>query len=513
MVEGIIGVIILFVMAYFVYLDSQKRNMNVSLWTTFQFILPLIMLIVYLVKRKEHPVTKDTVNKKIPGFRTNNLTKKITAIVLYALYSLFVMGVVLQSDETIETDNTSNNNQTEIVQRNNNTKESDANGSKNKSNNASKNKTEISDDLNSEKDNINTKNKSKGLNIDNKEETKEPLSIHFLDVGQADCILIKSGNESMLVDAGNRADDEYIYSYLKDQNINELKFLVGTHPHEDHIGSMSMVLENFEVGQILMPKAIATSQTYENLIETIQNQGKKVKSPMVSDTFKLGEAIIYVLAPNSSEYQDINNYSIVLKVVHGKNSFLLTGDAEDVSELEMLNNNLDVEANVLKVGHHGSHSSTSNAFLDAVEPEYAVICAGKDNRYGHPHDEVIYKLNNAGIEIYRTDEAGTIIATSDGETIKFDKKASPVKINAPPNNNDSTDEDGTVGDKDDFNNTTEDEEKTHQLDPNWEGVFLTETGSKYHDYGCRFLDESAIPITTESAIEQGYEPCGVCKPE
>lgn len=247
------------------------------------------------------------------------------------------------------------------------------------------------------------------------------LKVHFIDVGQADSILIQSDEQAMLIDAGNNGDSEEVVAYIKSQNIELLDYVIGTHPHEDHIGGLDAVIESFDIGVIYMPKAMSTTKTFEDVLNAISNKGMKVTTPVPGTTVRLGEASFTILAPNSDSYKETNNYSIVIKLEHGNNSFIFTGDAEDVSEKEMIEKGYDLSANVLKVGHHGSSSSTTEEFLMKVNPQYAVICVGKDNKYGHPHREIVDLLNKMGIKIYRTDENGTITAISDGESITFEE--------------------------------------------------------------------------------------------
>jgi len=249
------------------------------------------------------------------------------------------------------------------------------------------------------------------------------IEIHFLDVGQADSILVKTPDgKSMLIDAGNNADGQEVVSYIKKQNISRIDVLVGTHPHEDHIGGMDNVINSFDIDRIYMPKVSHTTRTYEDVLTAIKNKGLKVTSPAPGTSFSLGEAKCTVLAPNSDNYDDLNNFSIVIKLEYGNISFLFTGDAEEVSEREMLSKSFDLSADVLKIGHHGSSSSTSPDFLKKVSPKYAVISAGKGNDYGHPSSEVMNRLKNANIPVYRTDENGTIVCTSDGKSIEFNVK-------------------------------------------------------------------------------------------
>ncbi|MBZ2174547.1 MBL fold metallo-hydrolase [Schnuerera sp. xch1] len=258
----------------------------------------------------------------------------------------------------------------------------------------------------------------------------EDIEVHFIDVGQADSILIKSSTgKNMLIDAGNNDDEDLIYSYLKDKGIETLDVVVGTHPHEDHIGGLDTVINNFDVKKIYMPKVSNNTKTFEDVLLATKNKGLKITTPTSGDNFELGNAKCTMLAPNSSTYDELNNYSIVIKLEYEDTSFLFTGDAEGISEQEMLNKGYDLSADVLKVGHHGSESSTTELFLEAVSPKHAVIMVGKDNSYGHPHDIILQRLKENNINVYRTDKSETIIATTDGKDITIDKNALDIELN------------------------------------------------------------------------------------
>lgn len=253
------------------------------------------------------------------------------------------------------------------------------------------------------------------------------LKVSYLDVGQADSILIQVPNgKNILIDAGNNEDAEMITAYLKKQGIHRLDVVIGTHPHEDHIGSLDKVIQTFEIGQVIMPKVTTNTQTFKDVLTAIQNKGLKIKEAKAGLKLELGptdaenpQISAEILAPASSQYEDMNNYSAVLRLVYGQNTFLFTGDAEDVSEKEMLASSANLKADVLKVGHHGSNSSTTQEFLNKVNPKYAIISVGKDNTYGHPTPSTLSRLKKSGVEVYRTDEEGTIIAESDGSKISF----------------------------------------------------------------------------------------------
>ena len=246
---------------------------------------------------------------------------------------------------------------------------------------------------------------------------------HYIDVGQGDASLIELSNgEVMLIDAGLASSSQKIIEYIKSLGYDRIDYVIATHPHADHIGGMAEVIKAFDIGTIYMPKAVSTSKTYENLLETIKEKGLHVKTGKAGVSVLQDENLtIDMLAPNQDKYSSLNNYSIVLKITYGNTSFLYTGDAEELSEKEITG---DVKADVLKVGHHGSDSSSSDEFLKRVNPKYAIISVGKDNSYDHPSSSTIHKLEKYTNYIYRTDLNGTITVTSDGENIdvKVEKK-------------------------------------------------------------------------------------------
>ena len=260
------------------------------------------------------------------------------------------------------------------------------------------------------------------------------LEVSFIDVGQADSELIQLPNgKNVLIDAGNNEDADTITSYIKNQGVSKLDIIIATHPHEDHIGAMDTVVNTFDIGQVIMPKKDTTTQTYFDLIAAIQNKGLKITEAKAGLILDLGaEVSAQLVAPNSTSYEEINNYSAVLKLTYGSNSFLFEGDADELSENEMINSGYNLDSDVLKVGHHGSATSSTSAFLAKVTPEYAIISVGKDNSYGHPAQETLNRLVAAGASVYRTDEVGTIVATSDGNTITIDKSPSSVEPITPP---------------------------------------------------------------------------------
>jgi competence protein ComEC len=247
------------------------------------------------------------------------------------------------------------------------------------------------------------------------------LTVSFIDVGQGDSILIQTpSGKNMLIDAGVPEMGSTVVSYLKNKNVNKLDVVIATHPHDDHIGGMPDVINTFDIGTFYMPKVTANTNAFENLLNALKNKNVNSVYVKAGNNIDLGSNITaQFLAPNNSSYDNLNNYSAVIKLTYKNVSFLFTGDAEKESEQEMLSKDYNLKADVLKVGHHGSDTSTTAEFLKAVSPKYAVISVGKNNDYGHPNQSVLDRLNNAGIKVFRTDLNGTIIATTDGNTISF----------------------------------------------------------------------------------------------
>ena len=244
------------------------------------------------------------------------------------------------------------------------------------------------------------------------------LEVYFLDVGQADSILIRSKDEDVLIDAGNNEDGPKLVEYFKTLGISKFSYVIGTHAHEDHIGGMDDIINNFEVGTFYMPDVPSTTETFTEILDALEKKGNYFDTPKIGDTFTSGEALFEVEFVGTNE-SDLNSDSIVLRLDHGNNSFLFTGDATKEVEDSVLDKNIDVD--VLKVAHHGSPYSSTLRFLNKVTPKYAVISVGKNNIYKHPSDMIIKRLKKLGAEIYRTDKDGTIIMESDGNVLDIKK--------------------------------------------------------------------------------------------
>lgn len=262
----------------------------------------------------------------------------------------------------------------------------------------------------------NNQNQNDYINTNN-----DLLKVHYLDVGQGDSIFIElPNNETMLIDAAESYQSENIINYLKNLNYQKIDYVIGTHPHTDHIGGLKDIINTFEIGKIYMPKVVSTTKTYESLLMAIKDKNLKI------NTAKAGTSIIdtntlkiNILAPNNSIYTELNNYSVVTKITYGTTKFLFMGDAEKLSENEIKEN---VTADVIKIGHHGSNTSSSIDFIKKVNAKYGIISVGLNNKYNLPKEETITNWENSGTKIYLTSTNGTIRASSDGTNIKIESE-------------------------------------------------------------------------------------------
>lgn len=247
-------------------------------------------------------------------------------------------------------------------------------------------------------------------------ESSNNLDVYFLDVGQADSILLSNNGHYMLIDAGNNEDGPKLVNYFKSLGITKFDYVISTHAHEDHIGGMDDIIKNFDIGTFYMPDLITTTKTFEDVLDALSEKQIAFETPTIDQEFSFSDTKITTLYVNN-EAKNLNDSSIVLRLKHGTNTFLFTGDASTKVEKQLLNKN--IASDVLKVGHHGSRYSTSKEFLNKVNPQYAIISVGINNTYKHPHDETLKKLNDKKIIIYRTDQEGTIVAESNGDIIQF----------------------------------------------------------------------------------------------
>lgn len=254
-------------------------------------------------------------------------------------------------------------------------------------------------------------------NIVATENTVPSFEVHYIDVGQGDASLIICDGKTMLIDGGNVSDSSLVVSYIDNLGIDEIDYIVCTHAHEDHVGGISGPLNKFEVENVFAPATGSDIDAYKDFLEGTEAQGLEIITPDPGDTFYLGSAEVTIMGPVTENESDLNNTSIILRIVYGETSFLFTGDAERESEEAIIEQGFDLKSTVLKVGHHGSNYSTSYPFLREVMPEYGVISVGEDNIYDHPEDDLLSRLRDAGTTVYRTDLQGDIVITSNGEDV------------------------------------------------------------------------------------------------
>ncbi len=351
-------------------------------------------------------------------------------------------------------------------------------------------------------------------------EDGDTLEVHYIDVGQGDSILIRQGDQSMLVDAGNNNKGTTVWSYLLHQNVDHLTYAIGTHPDADHIGGMDVVLYKIDCDTVMLPACASDTKTYDELIQTIGQREQTVITPKQGQKYTLGKASFQILTDTDKDYGDnTNDYSLAFRLTFGDTSFLFTGDAEKAAEQDMIASGLTIQSDVFKAAHHGADTANTEDFLTAVHPTYCVISCGEGNSYGHPRAGVLNQLRAMGVKVFRTDEQGTIVATSDGSTITWNASPSESwQAGEPTGSAKGSRPEGTGSvDTDNVDNngvaTDTSDGSAEQGD-----YILNANTNKFHRPTCasvKRMSETNKVVSTQSRealIEQGYEPCKNCNP-
>lgn len=321
----------------------------------------------------------------------------------------------------------------------------------------------------------------------------ETLTIHFLDVGQGDCTLLVCGTDTMLIDAGNNNQGSKVCRYLMDQGITKLRYVIGTNADADHIGGLDVVLNTFDCEMVIMPDVEKDNQTYGDVLLAMEQKNYEKTLPVVGKSYDLGTAAFTVLSPKEY-YEKDNNNSVCILLRFGERKFLFTGDAEKEAEQDMIDGNISIKADVYKAGHHGSATSTTEAFLEAVNPSYVIISCGRGNSYGHPHEQVMELLREKNVQMFRTDCQGNIVLTCNGNDITWNTESS-----------DNWDSGSFISE----NATVVPVEITYVCNTN---------SYRFHYPDCESVGQMKDynkwenSYTREELMELGYKPCGNCKP-
>lgn len=326
------------------------------------------------------------------------------------------------------------------------------------------------------------------------------MEVHFLDVGQGDSTFIQCDGQTMLIDAGNNDKADDVRDYLISKGVTQLDYVIGTHPDADHVGGLDVVIDTFDCKTILMSNRTSNTKTYNDVIRSMKTQNEASTIPTVGTTYSLGSASFTIVAPNKEDYgENTNDYSIGILLQHGENRFLFTGDAEEAAEQDMIQNAIDISADVYKAAHHGSRTASSSAFLDAVHPTYAVISCGEGNRYGHPHAQTLNEFRTRGIQVFRTDEQGAILASSNGSTIQWNMSPSESWIPGEA--------------------TGSSTKQTLPANSSVPAAYIINTNTKkfhlptcHSATGMKAENRQEITAAREQLILDGYEPCGSCNP-
>ena len=338
------------------------------------------------------------------------------------------------------------------------------------------------------------------------------LSVHFIDVGQGDSILITQGKHAMLIDAGNNDKGTRVQLYLKKHGITSLDYVVGTHPDADHIGGLDVVIYKFECKKILLPDCASNTATYRDVLSSMKSKNYTATHPAAGQKFSLGKAQFTITGP-VQKYNSTNDNSLSLRLTFMQSSFLFTGDTTQNAEPDLIAKNKTLQADVLKIAHHGSKYSTTSAFLSAVSPKYAVISCAEGNSYGFPCARVLNLLRKNHVKTFRTDEQGSIVATSDGQTITWNTSPSTSWKAGESTKQHTTASASNSQAKKSSSNTN----ASKKIDKNASYVINTNT-KKFHLPSCYSVKKMSAANTrsTKSSrselIKEGYSPCKNCNP-
>lgn len=354
--------------------------------------------------------------------------------------------------------------------------------------------------------------------------SQNSFQIDFIDVGQGDAALMQCDGHFMLVDGGDSKQSSRIYTILKNRSIKHIDVMVATHPDSDHIGGLSGALNYSSVGMALSPVVEHDTKTFQNFVKYLNKQGVAITVPKAGDVFNIGSATVTVLGPRALSSES-NNNSIVLRIVYGSTSFLLTGDAETEEENSILSSVKTIQSTVLKVAHHGSNNSSGYRFIREVSPQYAVISVGRDNQFGHPTENVLSRLRDADVKTYRTDMQGDITCISDGKTVSFSVKKNEdadTLAGAGLGQNSNTQTQDNYSGRSNYAETTEITctgiSGTSGADQTITTYVLNTNTHKFHYPSCSSVSQmkeknkSIYTGSREDVIAQGYVPCKRCNP-
>lgn len=371
---------------------------------------------------------------------------------------------------------------------------------------------------------VGVSNLSNEESVKNTNNNSETLEVHFIDVGQGDCTLIKCGSHAMLIDAGPDSKGTAIQLYLTKQNITSLDFVLLTHYDEDHAGGADVILTKFNCDKVILPSYVQDNKSYRDVMDTMTYRNYSSTEARVGDTYSIGGATFKILAVGNSGDSN-NNQSICLRVDYGNDSFLFTGDADENVESRLINSGMDIDVDVFQAGHHGSKDSNSASFISKISPTYTVISCGADNSYGHPTAEALNNLRTNSVEVFRTDEQGSIIASTKGTGITWNTVPSTswkVGEGATTNSVSDNSSASVSSNSSTTSSTTSNTTTTNDTVTNNEGITyiinINPSSLKFHKPDCasvqRMKEENKYPVdwTRDQVIASGYSPCGNCNP-